>query len=227
MHFRRSVMSDDYKQILQENPNYRVFDGHLVDIMDTLVVNGKLNEPLYKSMEEAADKGENIFLYSSYFNPKDLTRLGVDTKKFPILSKDADILRRNEAPLVVLGKVVDDRHPDEQLLNIIMADDNNLIDPRKNRDYSFTRKELPEELKDRDLCAKIKQRLQNKKRGDILAMKENKFKRALVGAKRKLQKRQLDKQDIVASNYEVHKEMAPKLKARLQKKAMDNALGGR
>lgn len=200
-------MSDEYKKILAENPDYRVFDGHLVDIMGTLLQNGKLNEPLYKSMQEASEKGENIFLYSSYFNPNDLARLGVDVEKFPILSKE-DVFNYEEPACVVLGKIIDDKHPDDLNLNIILADkENGWVLPDK-KEYSFSRKEKPEGLHNVDLCLKLK-RQEAKRNTDPLKQKQAKLMMELKRVRKKLGV-EPDKQQAAASNYNMLKKMVKK-----------------
>lgn len=139
-------MCKDYKDILKKNPDYRILDGHLVDIVDTLVQGGKLNKPLYQSMLKAANEGEPIYLYSTGYSVERLNELGVDTHKFPILSKQK-VFGSYSIPCIVLGKIVDDVHPIDQRLEIVLADEENgYIYPNKT-EYLFTRKEISQQEK--------------------------------------------------------------------------------
>lgn len=139
-------MCKDYKEILKRNPDYRVLDGHLVDIVDTLVQGGKLNKTLYDSMLKAKEKGEPIYLYSAGYSPEHLLELGVDTDKFPILSKQK-VFGSYNIPCIVLGKVIDDCHPVDQRLEIVLADEKDgYVYPNK-QEYAFVRKEISQQEK--------------------------------------------------------------------------------
>ncbi len=144
--YKERCMCKDYKEILEKNPDYRVLDGHLVDIIDTLVQGGKLNKTLYDSMLKAEEKGEPIYLYSAGYSPEHLQELGVDTDKFPILSKQK-VFGSYNIPCIVLGKVVDDCHPVDQRLEIVLADEKDgYVYPNK-QEYSFVRKEISQQEK--------------------------------------------------------------------------------
>ena len=139
-------MCKDYKEILKKNPDYRVLDGHLIDIVDTLVQSGKLNKTLYDSMLKAQEKGEPIYLYSAGYSPEHLQELGIDTNKFPILSKQK-VFGSYNIPCIVLGKIVDDRHPLDQRLEIVLADEKDgYVYPNK-QEYTFVRKAISQQEK--------------------------------------------------------------------------------
>ena len=133
-----------YQETLKNDPEIVVIDGSLVDIMGTLNQNGKLNEPLYKAMEAAQEKGDNVYLYSSMYSEETLKGLGVDLDKFPVISKDTFIgLYGPPIEYMVLGKVIDDKSIGEQNLLITLSNEDSYIYPNKET-YDFTRDKLPE-----------------------------------------------------------------------------------
>lgn len=141
----------DYKEILEEKPDLKLIDGHLVDIQGTLVgvFDGKLNQPLYEAMLKAYDEGEKIYIYSSVPAADYLQKFGVDTDKFPLLSKSSfrgNSWNEHQTYSIVTGKIVDDAHPKYQGLNIILTDENAHVYPNQ-QSYSFERTPMSDDLK--------------------------------------------------------------------------------
>ena len=141
----------DYEEIVEQKPDLKLIDGHLVDIQGTLigVFDGKLNQPLYEAMLEAYDKGEKIYIYSSVPAADYLQKFGVDTDKFPLMSKSSfkgNWCDEHKTYYIVTGKIVDDAHPKYQGLNIILTNENAYLYPNQ-QSYSFERTPMSDDLK--------------------------------------------------------------------------------
>lgn len=99
-----------YNNMLKENPKSRA-DGIFVDIDGTLIKdNGELNTDLYDSLVEFS-KYEKVTIFTGGNVKKQTERLaavGVDTKKFPIVSKE------NYRGFLFTGFIIDDISPKNQ-----------------------------------------------------------------------------------------------------------------
>lgn len=136
----------DLRQIMDENADVKLLDGHLVDVQGTLLSSsGELNKKLYDSMLNAHDNGEKIYIYSSLPNTKILQDAGVDTEKFEVLSKSSfQSSGWSKVPYtIVTGKIIDDNDP--EVMHLIMTDPNGWIYPNKSS-YNFERTKMPEDL---------------------------------------------------------------------------------
>ena len=152
-----------WETVKSENPEVRLLDGHLVDVLGTLIQGGTLNKNLYDAMLKAHDKGEVIYIYTS--DPVNMLPLlwksRVDTDKFEVISKElfynaynkrtlADIYGSEKGQTmnlytIVTGQIIDDDNP--KRLDIITTDENAWGKPEQSS-YSFTRTEMPKELAD-------------------------------------------------------------------------------
>ena len=136
-----------YREILKEHPSVRLLDGHLVDIQGTLIIGGKLNEPLYKSMLKAYEAGEKIYIMSSLPDKRSLEKAGVDTDKFMVLPKSQFRADFVDPPYtIVTGKIVDDTPPIQQGMFIIQTDEKDGYIGPDQEEYSFKRTDMPEDL---------------------------------------------------------------------------------
>lgn len=153
---------ENWKDVIASNFDVRLLDGHLVDVMGTLIGSdvGGFNRPLYDAMLNAYDKGEKVYIYS--MDPKtmlpQLKEVGVDTEKFPVIPKSFDNESRELARLygqrrpkplytIVTGQIIDNDDPYKLCKGIITTDENAWKKPEQSS-YSFTRTDMPKELAD-------------------------------------------------------------------------------